>query len=170
MVSSVKSLLPYHKHLHRSSAVSFYTRVFKTADLQCIWLAWIICVRQLYVSVGTRFSVCVTTIWSESETLRYHTQSALPGVSVSRCPGGGVSCQDLFPSGTVASHYTCTYISPWYKSFYSFVPITLTCINEQLSFDIRNMCRLVKYRLLLQFNMSNCAKLQIAQQLAMSLF
>lgn len=63
--------------------------VFKTADLQCIWLPWIICVRQLYgklhVSAGTRLSACViplhTTIWLESEALRYLT------VGPARCQG-----------------------------------------------------------------------------------
>lgn len=62
---------------------------FKAADLQCIWLTLIICVRQLYakvyVSASTllpaRVSFLQATIWPESETLRYHT------VGPARCQG-----------------------------------------------------------------------------------
>lgn len=87
---------------------------------------------------------------------------------VSGCPGAqvaGVSCQDLFPSGSGASdtilHQCLTLIS----RFLVFVPVTLTCINKQLTFDMgRNMSRFVKYRLFLQINILNCAKLQTAQQ------
>ncbi len=67
----------------------FVCMCLSRVDLQCIWLTWMICVRQLYaeldVSASARLSACVislcATIWPESETLRYHT------VGPARCQG-----------------------------------------------------------------------------------
>lgn len=67
----------------------FVCMCLRHVDLQCIWLTWIICVRQLYaelyVSASARLFARVislrATIWPESETLRYHT------VGPARCQG-----------------------------------------------------------------------------------
>lgn len=135
-------------------AASFCVHVFKTVVLQCIWLTWIICARQLYaklyVSARARLSAHVISlpaaIWPESETLRYHT------VGPARCQGVrvprwlGCLAKYLFP--LTSGIRRCTYKAIFHFDskvffFFMWVTLALTQPNEQPTFGFGEMCMFV---------------------------
>lgn len=126
MLSSVKSLLPYHKHLRRTSAGSFYTslklqicsasgshELFVRGSGMCLWVR--VC---LYV-----WSLVTQPSGGNLKHLGITHSRALPGVSVSRRPGGGCVLPRPFPIWNSGIRHN-TYISPWYQGVF------ISCSNS----------------------------------------
>lgn len=127
--------------------------VFKTADLQCIWLTWIICASNC-MPMCLRVSVCLH-VWSpftqpSGQSLKRlgNTRPIVPGVRVSWCPGAqvaGVSCQALCLSGSVMSAATIKAIFHfWCQAFYFMLDSPWQNLMSSLPFASK-LCTLLTF-------------------------